>query len=783
MKHSTRLLIFALLALLISGCVMYASQHMDDQFGTSHPQNRMTNKDLEVDYFTDVKPILEKRCIICHGCYDAPCQLRMEAMEGIDRGANKEKVYDGRRLFKADLTRLFEDAQSTQQWRSKSFYPVLNERNQTTEANVAGSLIARLLILKQENPLTQVDQLTDHFDFSIKRDQQCPTIENFDHYTKKYAQWGMPFGLPAVKSDEHELLMEWIKNGAKYKNLPALPDKLLQKINKWEAFLNGSSLKQQLVSRYIYEHLFISNVYFSDSSERQFFRLVRSTTAPGSDINLIATRHPYNDPATDRVYYRLQTVNSTILDKTHIPYALNDKRLQRYKELFLQPDYIVKALPSYDRAQSANPFITFRDIPAKSRYRFLLDEARSTIMGFIKGPVCRGQVALDVINDHFWVMFINPDSELVKHDAEFLALELNDLRLPNEQPGKDLALSSWLKFSKLHRNYLLSRKSYLKKELPDAEDISLDLVWDGDGTNKNAALTIFRHFDSGSVVQGLVGQEPKTAWLIDFPLLERIHYLLVAGFDVYGNLGHQLNSRLYMDFFRMEGEYNFLTLLPQEFRKQELHYWYRGKAEHVDDYINWTQDTFNVQSGIKYETDNPKLELFQQLKDRLQPVLNQSYAVKGFNDQQVSGNLNLLSNLVGGGISFLPQISFLSITDTDQGDVTFTIINNSAHSNVNHLFSEDKERLKDEDTVTVVKGFLGSYPNAFYKVPKDQLTDFVSQIAKLTSENDYDDLMDNFGVRRTNPDIWTHSDSLHAEYKNIQPIEAALFDFNRLENR
>ncbi len=59
---------------------------------------------------------------------------------------------------------------------------------------------------------------------------------------------------------------------------------------------------------------------------------------------------------------------------------------------------------------------------------------------------------------------------------------------------------------------------------------------------------------------------PKTAWVIDYSLLERIHYLLVAGFDVFGNVAHQLETRLYMDFLRMEGEQNFLFFLPPDER-------------------------------------------------------------------------------------------------------------------------------------------------------------------------------------------------------------------------
>ena len=65
-------------------------------------------------------------------------------------------------------------------------------------------------------------------------------------------------------------------------------------------------------------------------------------------------------------------------------------------------------------------------------------------------------------------------------------------------------------------------------------------------------------------------------WIVSYPLLERIHYLLVAGFDVFGNVGHQINTRLYMDFLRMEGETNLLSLLPLARRRPLIDAWYRG---------------------------------------------------------------------------------------------------------------------------------------------------------------------------------------------------------------
>ncbi|MDP5071245.1 MAG: fatty acid cis/trans isomerase, partial [Congregibacter sp.] len=74
-----------------------------------------------------VKSIVEDRCMVCHGCYDAPCQLKMDAWMGLERGASKDKVYDGARLLSANLTRLYEDAQSIEQWREKGFFAVLDD--------------------------------------------------------------------------------------------------------------------------------------------------------------------------------------------------------------------------------------------------------------------------------------------------------------------------------------------------------------------------------------------------------------------------------------------------------------------------------------------------------------------------------------------------------------------------------------------------------------------------------------------------------------------------------
>ncbi len=219
--------------------------------------------------------------------------------------------------------------------------------------------------------------------------------------------------------------------------------------------------------------------------------------------------------------------------------------------------------------------------------------------------------------------------------------------MPSSEGSEALLLTPWLRYSKLEDKYLAAKGAYMKKALTRPADITLDIVWDGDGENTNAALTVFRHFDSATVLKGFVGDVPKTAWLIEYPLLERIHYLLVAGFDVYGNAGHQLNSRLYMDFLRMEGEFNFLTLLPKDVRVPERDFWYRNARQGVKEYIYGARISFDVDSGIPFESDDPKAELFDLLRRHLGPALDESRDIDRGADAFVTEELGRLAAVQG----------------------------------------------------------------------------------------------------------------------------------------
>lgn len=784
---ASRFLVSILMLVLLAGCAAYTRHALDERFGQPDPSRPPpTNVAASVpNYRDDVKRIVDSRCVVCHGCYDAPCQLTLASYEGLRRGSNPSQVY-ATRLRETDPTRIHIDAQTTAGWRQKAFHPVLNERDPTPEANREASVIYRLLQLKRIHPQQQGGVLPSaEFDFSLDRKQVCPAVEDVASLEQNHPQWGMPFGMPALRDSEHQTLARWIEAGAPYAPAPDLSPAQLERVAQWEAFLNGDSKKSQLMARYVYEHWFLGHLYFDDLPPGEYFDLVRSKTPPGQPIQLIATRRPFDDPGVDRVYYRLRRVQDTLLSKTHMPYALNPARMAKMTALFLTPDYAVDALPSYEPAVASNPFIAFQALPTESRYRFMLDEAQYTVMGFIKGPVCRGQVALSVINDYSWVFFVNPGLTSSDNDAAFLARELHNLQLPAQQ-GSDVRLAlDWKKYSELQTSFLRAKSEYTSATFDGHNPLTLNAVWAGDGSNSNAALTIFRHEDSASVVQGLVGPQPQTVWVIGYPLLERIHYLLVAGYDVYGDVGHQLLTRLYMDFLRMEAQMNYLSLLPIDARDRVRDVWYRGASDDIKAYLDGSKAWFTAQAGIPYKTAHPNAELQQMLQQRLAPVHNPRYDIvsKGLSAVQRE-QLARLAGLSGAALAPMPEVAFVTLHGNDGQDRHYTLLHNKAYGNVSHLLQSKDERLPDEDTLTLVEGFLGAYPNAFFALNEADLPEFVDTVAGLKTEADYQSkLTARYAIRRTDARFWPHSDALLAAFRERAGVDAALFDYNRFENR
>ncbi|APV50967.1 peptidylprolyl isomerase [Betaproteobacteria bacterium GR16-43] len=773
-----------LAALLLSACTLLAVSPFEATVGPADPTrfDRPATPLPGEEYATTIQPLLDRRCVVCHACYDAACQLKAQSWEGLVRGASKVDAYDQSRLLAAPPQRLYVDAERPSEWRGREFFSVLNERAQTPEANRTAGLLSRLLALKQQHPGPNEGAQPAALKIASDRAPMCPAEAQIEAYERANPLGGMPFGLPALSPDEHQRLSRWIERGAPYEGRSSLPAPFAAQVENWERFFNGDSAREQLFARYAFEHLFVAHLYFDEvPGARRHFRLVRSSTPPGTPVKPIVTRRPVEDPQVPRVYYRLAEERESLVAKTFMPYALNAQRMARWRSLFIDPSYTVDKLPGYSPDDAANPFITFAALPVGARYRFMLDEAQYTIMGFVKGPVCRGQVAVNVIEDRFWVAFISPDAADDLATGALFRQAGRHATLPSGSSNSTI-LATWIRYGEIERDYLKARTDFFARNL-GPERITLDSIWDGEGRNANAALTISRHFDNASVMKGFVGDTPKTAWIIGYPLLERIHYLLVADYDVYGNVGHQLNSRLYMDYLRGEGEFNFLAFLPLAQRMAVRDYWYRGSSPSAREMVyGGPVSTLPVETGVRYRTSDARTELMVQLKSRLGPVLDANLDLTRSAPPEVRGGLASLGAIRGAALQWMPENALLSVTLGDGSTRTYTLMRDTGHENVSHLI-EKHQLLPEEDTLTVVPGIAGAYPNAFYRMNASQLGAFADAVRGLRSEADYSVLSQRFAVRRTDPAFWAFSDRLHEKYAQDQPGEAGVLDYNRLENR
>ena len=786
-----KLIIVFLLSLLILSCSETREQ-TNSNFEEEKVRDRIveSSKPLAIEFSTEVQPILEKRCVVCHGCYDAPCQLKLSSPQGIDRGFSPENIY-ATRFKEIPPTRLFIDAENTQQWRDKkkAFKPVLNERINTPVANLEGSIFYKMLTQKKAHPLTDEKLLSNEFDLSLTRSQTCPSIDEFADYQKNYPLGGMPYGLPQINNTEFNVLESWLRKGAIMSEPAPLPASILKRIDKWETRFNATDNKSQLISRYLFEHLFLAHIYFSEENIDQlelptYFRLVRSSTPSGQKIKEIATRRPYEDPKVNKVYYRLRRDHGTVLTKTHQPYAFNKERSERWDELFYQNNFTVKNLPSY--AKINNAFKVFNDIPADMRYKFMLDDAQFFIMGFIKGPSCRGPTALNLIQDKFWVFFTNP--EIISNKRYYksgysydslLFQQADNLELPSDYSVNHLATFSWLKYSKREKKYISAQKKLVNSLKNVRELFGLSRIWTG---NENSALTIFRNVDSAVVEKGLHGSIPKTAWLINYPVLERIHYLLVAGFDIYSPVKHQLITRLYMDFLRIESEMAFVTLLPKNKRKEVIKSWYIDSTDALDNYLNDSNLFFEQENSIQYQTDNELNELLNYLQAHHESSLSKEKQKK-LQLNVAKAPVSSLNNLPNIAVKQLSQTSFIVFENEVGEREAYTLLRHNERKNISTLLFEKKTRLPDLDKAEIFSGFIGSYPQTIFYVNNGQKNNFITQFMEVKDKVDYAQLLDKYGIRRTNPKFWQVSDIIHTLHKNNNTIEYGLFDYNRLENR
>lgn len=693
-------------------------------------------------YKEKVQPLFDGRCIACHSCYNAPCQLNLQSYEGFQRGASKEIVYQGTRVDSIEPTRMWVDAFTVKDWRKKKFFSVDEHQ------------FLRIIEEKTEGNLPKV---------TVGDSNVCAeNKEEMNDFLSSYPERAMPYGLPKLDAKDVNTIKEWIGQG-----MPG-PQRLKKKIPaiglEWETFLNRRDLKHKLLARYLYEHMFLAHITFNES-ERNFFKLIRTDKPCQARSLEVATRTPIDDPKIKEIYYCFTPLEGSVVAKTHIPLVLDKTKFKRYQEIFFAQKWNVTALPSYERVDSANPFITFKDIPVRARYEFLLEDARYHVNTFIKGPVCNGSAAVNSIQEQFYGGFLHPDADLMVQSAEFEKESRDDLILPGSF-GSDVKLmettSLISELTKKREAYRKLKKEWFQKHRPNG--LKIEDLWIGTKRNPiEGMLTIFRHDDNASVFYGYLGDSPKTFFYLDYSLFERLVYNLVVNFDVFGNVGHQSLTRIYMDLIRMEAEENFLLFMPPEIRKPMRDSWYKGALTELKMKYVFPNILNDMPVDITYkDPQKAKIEFLSMVRP------NKGQEVRTMVLRQSKGETFA---------NYFPEVTLVLVKG--KANRVVSIIRNREHANISWILGEDYRLAPEEDSLLFLNGVAGNYPELFLLVPENKYDSFVESVGRLKTQESFQELIKKYEVKRTERSFWSTYDDFNHLFQGVDFLESGYLDLTR----
>ncbi|KGO33489.1 hypothetical protein JT06_14185 [Desulfobulbus sp. Tol-SR] len=746
------------LCLALSGCTTGPGATRPDQVATAPTAK-------EIDYLKEVQPILGRRCVACHSGSAAPCQIDLGSFAGLERGGSPQTVLDRRRQAEIEPARLMVDAQTAEGWRQKGFVPIIGSG---AEAGPEEATLVQLLSRRPQG--------------SAAAGEGPPAADGsacafgtgeMETFLAAHPDHRMPPGFPPVTAEEHRIIVDWLAAGAKgpdpeeMDGLTAIPARDLSSVGDWEDFLNRQDPKHVMTSRYIYEHIFATHTTFATGTGA-FYELVRSRTAPGEPVVPVPTVLPYDDPG-GLFFYRFRRIYAATAATGRVVFNLGGEQLKRVHDLFIRPDWLMPPhRVGYAPRFAANPFSTFEQIPPESRYRFLLDNALPILQSCFEGPAASAAATLDVLDDQFWVMFLDPEYDLSVRLPGFL-IDNEGLLGPQRTVRAVEGTAPPDSNRQLRRNtaHFARKRSQLYDIFYRYQGRGYEKIWRGSRAEDAPLLTVFRHAATASVHKGGLGDLPKTMWVLDYPLLERICATMVTGYSPYGPAERRMAARVRMDGLRQEAETQFLDFLPQEQRRNSLQYWYGGmdlqeldaspsslpariefatddaKREFVEYLVH---HHFLVETGIDF--DDNYLEDGEQYPEPLPQYRNIDEFLLGLRAAAAPG-----PSYFADGEDRQDSLAYIRINGAERGDAVVSLVLHRWHDDVTVL-RQERRLNPSRNRVGFFAGFIGSSPNHFYDVDVDELPAFLEVLRSYQASPGADERLAKYRVDGGEERFW-----------------------------
>jgi hypothetical protein len=701
--------------------------------------------------------------------------MKLDSFEGVDRGATKVTTF-GSNLRPVPPPRL-KDAHTRAEWNARGFFPVLS-RDGTADDRLQTSLLYKFAELGAHQnaagfSLEGIAPLLAHSRELGGR--TCPAdVREFSRLAERFPAVGMPLALPGLEPAELATLRDWIAAGAPGPSpaaraaRDALTPAEQATLDAWEEFFNPRdptrAAKAALVSRYLYEHVFLARMALGGVPGK-FFELVRSRTPAPAPVEEIVTETPLDAPGTGPVYYRLKPDPTLPAQKSHFVWSLDATERARLEELFYAADWGPGPIePAGYR--TSNPFINFARVPARARSRFMLEHSRLMVNGMIRGPVCVGNTATYAIRDQFWVFFAQPETDPTVLDPTLgLAGADREVLLAKDPAGK--------------ARFRERLEATIRRLRPHG--FSLDDVWNGEGRNHGAVLTVLRHQTSATVLEGARGEFPRTLWFVNYAGFERLYYDLVAQYRYWGGVAHAFTTWSFMSTLREGFEDEFLAFLPTTVRRHVRDEWTQGLGRAALQLVPHSFLPGQRETQLSdIDPARPVADLVGRLRRRLGSRVMPEDPI---HDAEPATNWErglraLAEESEGRFPRYLPEVMHVLLRDGGETRPYSLLVNRWFRFN-NLALAQSNARDPAKDTFMALRGIVGDFPELFVDLDVAQAPEFLRELRALDSDAAFGRFQARWGILRNSAKFWPFLEELQRYNAAEQGREAGALDLMR----
>ncbi len=732
------------------------------------------------DYFRKIQPILDRRCVVCHSCFEAPCQLKLTSPQMLMRGASPHFAVGGLRASPRTDLMIGLDKQ-----RAGGFFPI------TSQIPEEESILS--LVLLEGNDKSQLPAEK----YVVPEKRMCVSspakFKSLNAGDQK--RLGMPYYMAALSDDEYKTLISWVEGGAKSPTQDELAVRLIPNnpmvIQHWEDFVNSPAWKARWTSRYLYEHLFTAHLYFEESPG-EFYELVRSETQAPNDIKEIPTERPFEMPKqfVNTFYYRLRKLQATIVHKQHFVYQINKGTMAELQKLFWEPRWNSTPQDKPFSFKDRNPFIAFEHIPANARYRWMLKNARMLLDMDMRSDNCHGEDPSGPLHDSFLTLFVKPESDVAVRYPDYFKYTNSYLGMTNVSLS-NVVLQATYKSNQVA--YSKVKQHFQQQLLPNG--FSFDDIWDGEKGTQMPLFTINRHEKTVSVHDGAWGPQQRVSLLFDYVSFERLYYNCVALATLFDKIIDKMGTVFYLRDVGREVEEQMLSFVPEEYRQIVRKEWIQGEgAKHRYDDSRFALG-FNQSLKLFKDFEIDPKRPFTSMMDYLllksgrytkQIVGNNHYPIsQGSEEYHKLKQASLFMSqeqVIGQGhrAHHFPNISYLIVKGNSQVRY-YTLIANRFYDYVNYIPYDPspKDRLgrnADKDWMTVFSDIQANYPAKIYIVSENRLDFFIEKMQSVNNRAAYVNFDKTFGLQKMSPVFWKTIDALQTHFIQMDPIHNGLLD-------